>query len=475
MAKSRPQTRLNSRLYSVATPMALIGRDRKVLFFNQGFERLTGWDAALVIGSLCEYTTEGDPQSVRALLGSLCPPPRAFEGKTIEAPVFLPRQNGRPIARQIRHLPLLDEAGEVDSVLVLISDLENAPMLSAAPPAQRLHAELTSLRADLRKRFGISTIIARSEAMLRVVGQVQLAIRGQSALVIEGEPGTGKEHIARVIHHETARAFPQEGDSRAGAFVPLDCAKMLPIDLKRTLRRLLRSAGDEESQPTPPPGGSPGTVYLQNVDAMSRDVQEVVVSALAERDAGSDLRIMAGTTGNLQSLVESDVLRADFFFRISPLVISLPPLRKRAEDLELLAQAFLERSNVGAEVQLEGFSEETWKELREYNWPGNLDELAAVIEDARAATQGAIIGQEELPFRFRMGRDAQSVGPKIEPLPRPLEPFLEQVEREQIELALEQARYNKKKAADLLGLTRPKLYRRMEALGIADPEEGDGG
>src|SRR5690606_23656379 len=108
-----------------------------------------------------------------------------------------------------------------------------------------------------------------------------------------------------------------------------------------------------------------------------------------------------------------------------------------------LAQAFLERSNVGAEIQLEGFSEEVWKEFHEYHWPGNLDELAVVIEEARAVCQGAIIGKEDLPFRFRMGRDAQSVGPRIEPLARPLEPYLEQVERELIEQALEQARYNK--------------------------------
>src|SRR5687768_15541507 len=90
MPKPRSQTRLNSRLSAVATPVALIGSDRKVLCFNRGFERLTGWDAALVVGSTCEYTTERDPQSVRALLGSLCPPPSAFEGESVEAPAFLP-------------------------------------------------------------------------------------------------------------------------------------------------------------------------------------------------------------------------------------------------------------------------------------------------------------------------------------------------------------------------------------------------
>ncbi len=271
-----------------------------------------------------------------------------------------------------------------------------------------------------------------------------------------------------MIHHEITRGLPPGSELHAGAFVPLDCAKMLPIDLKRTLRRLFRAAGDEESQASPLPGGVPGTVYLQNVDAMPRDVQELVVTSFSERD--KELRLMAGTSKSLEALVTSDHMRADFFYRISPLRISLPPLRNRPEDFPLLAQAFLERQNVGAEKQFEGYSEEVWQEFREYNWPGNLDELAIVIEEARNASQGVVIGKNDLPFRFRMGRDGQSVGPRIEPNIRPLEPYLEQIEREQIEMALQQAKYNKQKTADLLGLTRAKLYRRMEALDIADDE-----
>lgn len=470
MPKPRLQTRLNSRLSGVATPVALIGRDRKVLFFNQGFERLTGWDAALVVGSTCEYTTEGDPQSVRALLGSLCPPPRVFAGETIEAPAVLPRQSGEPIAQNLRHVPLLDETGQVDCVLVLAGKIEQALVSPKTSPLERLHGELTSLRAELRKRFGISTVIARSGPMLRVVEQVQLALQGHAALVLEGEPGTGKEHIARVIHHETARLRAPSSEVHAGTFVPLDCSRMLPIDLKRTLRRLLQAATDEDGQSSQLVGGIPSTVFLQNVEAMPRDVQEQVVTMFPVKN--SELRLITGTSKNLESLVASDVLRADFFYRISPLRIALAPIRNRPEDFPLLAQAFLERQNVGAEKQFEGFSEEVWKEFREYNWPGNLDELNIVIEEARSAAQGVIIGKDDLPFRFRMGRDGQSVGPKIEPITRPLEPFLEQVEREQIEMALQQAKYNKQKTADLLGLTRAKLYRRIEVLGIVD---GDGG
>ncbi len=127
--------------------MALIGKDRKVLFFNHGFERLTGWGADLVLGSVCEYTTEGDPQTVRALLGSLCPPPRVFEGQPVEAPATLPRQSGPPVTRWLKHVPLLDDSGQVDCVLVVLEELRSSQTSVADSPAQRLHAELTSLRA----------------------------------------------------------------------------------------------------------------------------------------------------------------------------------------------------------------------------------------------------------------------------------------------------------------------------------------
>jgi DNA-binding NtrC family response regulator len=323
-----------------------------------------------------------------------------------------------------------------------------------------------SLRAGLRRQFGVSTIIAKSEPMLRIIRQVELAIPARTPLLLEGEPGTGKEHIARVIHHEMARFQSQDRDLLQDAFVPLDCARLLPIDLKRTLRRIFRAAGDDDPESALMPGMRPGTVYLENADAMPRDVQEFVVESVKELPPDSPLRIMAGTSADLETLSRTDAVREDFYYLLSPLRILLPPLRQRLEDFELLAQALLERLNVGAESQVEGFSEEAWKELREYNWPGNLDELDVVIKEAAANAKASVIGRDDLPFRFRMGRDAQSVGPRIEPLPRPLEPYLEQIEREQIEWALEQTKYNKKKTADLLGLTRTKLYRRMEALGF---------
>jgi len=124
--------------------------------------------------------------------------------------------------------------------------------------------------------------------------------------------------------------------------------------------------------------------------------------------------------------------------------------------------------------QVGGFADEVWTQFREYNWPGNVDELMAVVAEARAAAKGGVITAADLPFRFRAGRDAQAVGPPPKVAVEPLEQLLQRVEVEEIRRALDAARNNRSKAAELLGITRPRLYRRMQVLGI-DRAEGDRG
>jgi DNA-binding NtrC family response regulator len=194
--------------------------------------------------------------------------------------------------------------------------------------------------------------------------------------------------------------------------------------------------------------------------------------------------LICSTSADPDALLADETWQSDFYYLVTPLRIAVPPLRRRPADLEPLAQSLLESHNRSSEFQLGGFADAVWSKFREYNWPGNIDELSAVVREARAATVEALrsasndqdrellIGPEHLPFRFRTGLDAQSLAPRAEPRAMPLEPYLEQIEREQIVAALEQARFSKKRAADLLGMTRPRLYRRMEALGIADADGG---
>jgi DNA-binding NtrC family response regulator len=314
-----------------------------------------------------------------------------------------------------------------------------------------------SLRAMLRKRYALETLIARGPAMQRVLRQVVAARDGREPLLLCGERGTGKEHVARLLH--------QGGPARNNAFVPLDCRRTEPIDLKLTLRRAFRAEAESSgSQPLL----RPGTVYLLHMESMPRDVQEALVELIGGE---IPLRLIAATERPPDALRAGDALIDDLYYRVTPLVIALPPLRRRREELPLLAQAMLEEQNRGAERQVGGFDEAVWTLFAEYNWPGNLDELASIVEAAAKTSSGPLVTPADLPFAFRTGFDAQSIGPPVTPEIRPLEPYLEQVERACIEEALAMARYNKSRAAELLGITRPRLYRRMETLGIEDREE----
>lgn len=469
--KKRPgrRARWATRLTEAASPVFVIDGDRKVIFFNAGCETLTGWKADEVVGHVCDYRTEGEA-GLESLTGSLCPPPEVFEGQRASVPAYVPNRQGQVLPRLVQFAPLADAEGSVDVVLGTIGPLEKTGSSPRISPAQQLHAELAALRQTLRQQFGVKSLIARSEPMQRVARQIRLAAGSMVPLFLQGEPGTGKEHVARAIHYESSVG--------RRSFVPLDCRRLTSHELKRGVRRAFDLPEDETGQQqsskssgTPVPALQPGTLYFAHLEAMPRDVQQRVVESFAEQGGDRpEIRLMASSSERLEPLLDDDRLRTDLYYLLTPLRIELPPLRQREDDLLPLAQWLLERSNRGEARQIGGFADGVLEQFRRYNWPGNVAELAAVIGECRQSATGTLIAEGDLPFRFRSGRDAQSVGPPVRRKPVPLEPLLAQVEKEQIEVALEESRYNKSQAAKLLGLTRTRLYRRMESLGIEDRE-----
>ncbi|MFQ5732123.1 MAG: sigma 54-interacting transcriptional regulator [Planctomycetaceae bacterium] len=464
MAKRSRRRRLETRLLAATTPVFLLDGRRRLIFFNEGSEALTGWKAVDLLGGVCDYATPASSNDGDSFRTALAPPPEVIaEGRSLTVPANLPHKDGGTLPRLIHFHPLEQAAGDEGLVLGVIAEIEAAPPRRPPTAAQILHAELSALRIALRRRFGTSSIIAKTPTMLRVAEQISVASGSGVAVLLTGEPGTGKEHVARVIHDESAAG--------RRSFVPLDCRLLPARELRNTLRRVL----DVDDPSELPPGLQPATIFLQSVEHLARDAQQLLVDAF--RDPGHEtrsLRLMAGTDSDLQRAVGDDRLRHDFYCLLTPLEIALPPLRDRKEELESLAQYFLEELNRVAERQLGGFSDEVWEQIHLYNWPGNLDELRAVVEEAAGACDGTIIDVRHLPFRFRTGFDAQFVGPPVVAPGLPLDEYLKAMEADRIRAVLEQVRHNKTQAAKVLGMTRPRLYRRMEALGIAD-EEGPAG
>ncbi len=460
MAKRKKAGDLNAWLRPTTTPIFVIDSERRICAFNGGCQALTGWEAGEVVGEACHYGSVPEIAGAAALAASLCPPPEVFAGEDVSAPANLVHRQGHALPRMLHYFPLRDEKERLIGVLGVVSPLPAGGPAPETTPPRQLHAELAALRISLRTRFASNTPVSRSMAMRRILAQVELAMNSQAFVLLSGDPGTGKEHLARVIHFG--------GAGRANFFIPLDCRRLGAEELHRVWNRILESYQTEPGR-RHPASPLPGTVFLADVEFLPRDLQERLVQIFAQP---GPLRLLASTCLAPRELASDERIRPDFYALVSPLAIELPPLAQRLDDLPLLAQHFLEELNRQEPRQVGGFEDPVWPLLARYDWPGNLDELATVVREAHAHAAGTLIRPDDLPYRFRTALAAQALPPPSEPPPMLLDPLLMKVERRLIALALERSRNNKSRAADLLGINRARLLRRIEQLQIggAGPE-----
>jgi DNA-binding NtrC family response regulator len=215
------------------------------------------------------------------------------------------------------------------------------------------------------------------------------------------------------------------------------------------------------------------TVLIREILMLPRDLQARLTASLE-----LPVRLLATTALDPEIALEREQLRPELYFVLTTLVVRLQPLRERRDELPALAQHLLERANQRVGKPKTGFSPQALSALLEYHWPGNLRELARVIDHAQTHSEGedALVAMDDLPASIRgqlgEGYPCPSHGSPI----KPLDQLLTEVERRLIETALRQARGNKSRAAELLGISRPRLYRRIKELNLPDddpPAEAD--
>lgn len=455
--------RFETAINAVDSPVFLIDAQRRIVFMNSGCELLTGWELSEVIGHVCEFRSSGDAASIDALTGTLCPPQETLDGEARNvARYFAHRVKGQTATRMVHFYPLGTE-DRTDFVIGIVTAVDQAPQQVDTKIVTQVHAELAALRHSLRQQYGSDSILSSNVAMARVIEQVNAARRSRVAVHVCGEKGTGKEHIARAIHYPS--------DLGQQAFVPIQCRTLPARELHEAIRRLVEADWGER---LPIAALQPGCIFLDDVDALPRDVQQRLVDFIHSPPGAafrSSVRLISASHDDLSEARNQEQLTDEFYFLITSLQIRLPPLRDRMDDLAVLSQHFLEQHNHDRSRQASGFSAEVWSQFEEYNWPGNLDELNEVIYEALHQSDGPVIRADHLPLRLRTGLDAQRLGPLQDGPLEALEPLLERVEREQIQRALEQTRGNRTKAARLLKITRPALYRRMEVHGLTNSEE----
>lgn len=443
-------------------PFFLLNRQRRFLFVNHAWETLTGLSAPEARGAKCPRRARpGEPRDI-AIRAACCPPPEALAGRPAHVRRLVDTEaQPQPQWWHIDFLPLTDENG-----LLCVLGKITLPDVASTLALTELHAASTSrssqtkpwrpdvlmtLRQRHGSRFSVDGLSSSLPAMRRVAEQVRLAGATRVPILIAGEPGAGKEWLARAIH--------AHGPASEQTFVCLDCA------------RLPAAAVAEALFPEAAPAwrSGVGTFYLKNPASLPRDLQTRVIDLLQ-----GPARIIAGCGPEPSAEVHSGRLVTDLYCALATVTIELPPLRDRLADLPLLLGQMLERLQEDDERRVEGPSAEAWEVLRAYRWPGNLRELLSVLAAARRHSKGAHLEVADLPAPLRL---AVGLGEMPGPAPErslPLDKLLEEAERKLLLLALRRAQGNKSRAAELLSIWRPRLLRRMEVLGIADLSDSSG-
>jgi DNA-binding NtrC family response regulator len=338
-------------------------------------------------------------------------------------------------------------------------------VLEAGLEQRRLRSENAYLRAQLEERHRFTGIIGKSPAMARLFQLLEMVAATASTILITGETGTGKEIVARAIHHN--------GPRRSQRFVALNCSAIPETLLEAELFGHVRGAftGAVGDRPGRFEQAHKGTLFLDEVGTMSPALQMKLLRALQEREferVGAsnttkvDVRVIAATNSDLGRMVSEGQFREDLFYRLNVIPVTLPPLRERREDIPLLVQHFLEKLQRGGTT----VSQEAMRRLMAYSWPGNVRQLENTVERALAfsGSRGQIT-VEDLPPEFTVG-DPPSLEASLD-LPEEgvdLNRVLAGLERDLIRRSLERTGGNKGQAARLLRINRTTLVEKLKRI-----------
>ena len=434
--------RLGAVFEQACDPIFLLDPLGRFSFVNRAWETLTGLDAEIVLG---RAPADTGPRGLG--LSPFTPLPESKMGLPASGKALIHRPDGERVWRRIEFWPYRDAHGQPLGTFGLVRDADAIPH-AADSAAQKVRVALAEAREAMRIRYGHETVVGLGPRHDRLLAQIAATSLVESPALIVGEPGTGKRLVAGVIHARGARA--------ASPFLAIDVAALSPDMLERELFGVDGTAGLLSA-----PAGA--TLFLGHVDRLPRDLQARLVATMAD----ARVRLLGATTVDPELALNDERFRADFYFAMSVQVLRLAPLRERVDEVPLLAQHFLESFNGQEQSPVAAFSPAAIDVLRGYDWPGNLRELARVVAAAHARNSDPI-RPDDLPAEIRGELASAYVAQPTKATITPLDQWLTRLERRLIEQALQRARQNKSRAADLLEISRPRLYRRIKELSIPD-------
>ncbi len=332
---------------------------------------------------------------------------------------------------------------------------------------RHLLEENRRLKKSLRERYSYRNIIGKSAAMQQVFDLISQVAPRRSTVLVQGESGTGKELVAKAIHAASGRADDP--------FVAINCGNIPSDLLESELFGHVRGAytGAMSAKKGLIEVANGGTLLLDEVSTISMEIQAKLLRVIQEREFRRlgglenikvDVRIIAATNTDLQAAVRQGTFRDDLYYRLNVIIIKIPPLRERSEDIMLLAEHFVNKyceENQRGPLSLEPAA---LRALVDYDWPGNVRELENVIERAVVLSPGSVITADLFPKNITTHTPETSV--RFVPDDIPLKERVGNFEKALILAALEKTEWNQKKAAQLLLVNTTTLSEKIKRLKI---------
>jgi two-component system NtrC family response regulator len=357
--------------------------------------------------------------------------------------------------------------GAYDYVTKPLDFEELVLVVHRAMERQNLLEEVRHLRSALDERYGFEGIIGRAKSFLRVLDQAARVAQHDSTVLIHGETGTGKELLARAIHHNSRR--------KSKPFITINCGA-IPKDLvEAELFGYTRGSftGANTTRTGKIEAADEGTLFLDEIGELPLDAQVKLLRVLQQGEISKigsaevsrvNVRVIAATHRNLQAMIEDGTFREDLYYRLAVVPLHLPALRERKGDIPELVEHLFQRAKERHAISDVKIAPSVMPHLVAYRWPGNVRELENLVERLLVLSPHSSIQEEDLPEEIRrVLPDASSFWVDL-----PDEGIsLEAVERELIIRALDRCKGNQTHAARYLDISRRTLIYRMEKYGLS--------
>jgi PAS domain S-box-containing protein len=465
------ERKLAAILNSINEAVITVDSEHRVTSFNRAAERLVGILEPAAVGNDCRTVLSANFGAEQRH----CPMGDLAEGITPRADVdgLLKRADGTLVPVSASWAPLEDENGEFHGFVLIFRSFE----------------EIERIAEERRSRFPFTEIVGRTPEVRRLFDLLEMVKDTDSTVLITGESGTGKGLFARAIHDLSPRG-PKP-------FVKVNCAALTETLLESELFGHVRGAftGAVSDKVGRFEAADGGTIFLDEIGEISPALQVKLLHVLQDheyqkvgssRTLRSDARVIAATNRELRVAMKEGRFREDLFYRLNVIPVAVPPLRERRDDIPLRVEHVLKRLKRRGLDRVRAVSPEAMRALVSYPWPGNIRELENLLERGVVCSRGPVLLLEDLPeevldhWRGRGGApegggSVPAIAPPASP-PRdgadapggePLPPRGSEAERERILRALEASRWNRGEAAQVLGMERTTLWRKMKKWGIA--------